>query len=376
MSTLNEVAADHQARVASVSERAASRAVSLWGEVSTESLDDGWDVIAPQLDSLMSTAQVTAASLSGSYVSRSMRLQGLPAPDARVLSSSFAGVTREGRAVVAELFTAVTTAKDLIKSGAGVGRAFQSGAAVMSVIAANVVRDSGRGADSTVAASAGATKTVRVIQPGACSRCAELAGITGVKPFERHPRCRCTNMVIPATGEAPEGFYVNARDYFDDLSASEQDRIFTKAGAEAIRLGADPSKVVTARRGANRAGSRGQISQIRRAQIGVGANGEPILGYVTSEGTTVRGSFGRARQNLTRGPSDRYRRTQTRRLMPETILELTDDVELRKVLLRDAGYMDFPLADTRRPDWLSLRAQRQADDNAVASDFYRGIGIT
>jgi hypothetical protein len=33
------------------------------------------------------------------------------------------------------------------------------------------------------------------------------------------------------------------------MSAAEQDKVFTKAGAQAIRDGADPAKVVNARRG-------------------------------------------------------------------------------------------------------------------------------
>lgn len=44
--------------------------------------------------------------------------------------------------------------------------------------------------------------------------------------------------------------------YFNSLSAAEQDRLFTKAGAEAIRSGADLARVVNARRGMYEAGGR------------------------------------------------------------------------------------------------------------------------
>lgn len=48
----------------------------------------------------------------------------------------------------------------------------------------------------------------------------------------------------------------NPRAYFDGLSEAEQDRIFTQAGARAIRDGADMSQVVNARRGMFTAGRR------------------------------------------------------------------------------------------------------------------------
>jgi hypothetical protein len=116
------------------------------------------------------------------------------------------------------------------------------------------------------------------------------------------------------------------------LSALEQDRIFTKAGAEAIRAGADPVTVVTARRGAvgidySRTSTTALHSgrRLERVQIGVDKAGQPILGYVTGEGTTRFGARSRSSSR------DRRPRVGTRyapkrvRLMPETIIGLTDD---------------------------------------------------
>ncbi len=73
------------------------------------------------------------------------------------------------------------------------------------------------------------------------------------------------------------------RKYFASLSSAEQDRVFTKAGAEAIRAGADIAKVVNARRG------------MQEATL----FGRKVL--ATSEGATIRGA-------------------RAVRLMPETIL--------------------------------------------------------
>lgn len=120
---------------------------------------------------------------------------------------------------------------------------------------------------------------------------------------------------------------VNVAEYFDTLTEAEQNRIFTNAGAEAIRNGADINQVVNARRG------------MRTAQIG----GRDVL--VTLEGTTRRGW---AYRHLTpanqrsadiRLAGERYRRTRRPRLMPETIQQVAKDREDYLRLLRANGYL-------------------------------------
>src|SRR5699024_1103862 len=81
----------------------------------------------------------------------------------------------------------------------------------------------------------------------------------------------------------------NANDYFDSLSREEQDKTFGKAGAQAIRDGADPAQVVNARSGMQPAGAllgKGAADAQRRMY------GRELL--VATSGTTRRGEFGRA----------------------------------------------------------------------------------
>ncbi|MEU1240053.1 hypothetical protein ABZ388_06810 [Micromonospora parva] len=63
-------------------------------------------------------------------------------------------------------------------------------------------------------------------------------------------------MHIPAREDTADDLRTDPRRYFDSLSAAEQDRLFTPAGAEAIREGADIGQVVNARRGVYEAGGR------------------------------------------------------------------------------------------------------------------------
>jgi hypothetical protein len=306
-------------------------------------MDARWSVIAPEVERIITSAQVTAARGSAAYVRASGELMGADMAPARVVPEAFGGATREGRAIAPELYAAITTAKSLIGRGVGVGRAFETATAYMSVMAATLVRDAGRSADSTLATGRGSRFSVRVVQPGACSRCAILAGVKGYRTdFDRHPGCRCTSMPL-YEDETPPGFFTSPGDYFESLSEAEQDRVFTKAGAEAIRQGADPVKVVNSRRGAltstKRPDGSYSLAQLRPVQVGTSRDGKPLMVYATPEGTTSRGLWGRSQTDLAKQGTDRYRRSQTLRLMPEQIMQMATTPERARELLQRYGYL-------------------------------------
>jgi hypothetical protein len=306
--------------------------------MSAGSLEAGWSAIAPELEAAVSAGQVNAARMASVFTTRALGSSG---PE--VVPEAFGGVTREGRSVAPELYAAVTTTKLLIGRGSGVGEAFRAGAALMHVMAATLVRDAGRMADKTAAVGRGSLFSIRVVNPGACSRCAILAGVKGYRTdFKRHPGCRCTSMPL-YENETPDGFFSSPSDYFESLSSAEQERVFTKAGAEAIRAGADPVKVVNSRRGALTAVKRpdGSYSRasLRPVQIGRKADGSPLMVYATPEGTTARSAWARSNDDLYRSGSDRYRRTKTLRLMPEQIMRMSTDPERIAELLKQYGYL-------------------------------------
>ena len=96
------------------------------------------------------------------------------------------------------------------------------------------------------------TLYVRMANLPCCARCAILAGKKGFwsKPFKRHPGCDCTQVPVEAGKDiefAGPHFDVDA--YFNSLSKNQQDVYFTKAGAEAIRQGADYVEVVNSLQG-------------------------------------------------------------------------------------------------------------------------------
>ncbi|MBQ1064485.1 hypothetical protein [Micromonospora sp. C41] len=128
--------------------------------------------------------------------------------------------------------------------------------------------------------------------------------------------------------------------------------MFTKAGAEAIRLGADIGQVVNARRGARGltpAGARITADEARMLRGGrdrgrleaVDVYGRQL--YITSEGVTTRGVAGvrlGAKQTGQKVEGQRYRSAKVPRLMPESVIAIAgnDRTEARR-LLRRFGYL-------------------------------------
>lgn len=135
--------------------------------------------------------------------------------------------------------------------------------------------------------------------------------------------CDCIH--IPAREDSANDLMTNPRRFFESLPAAEQDRVFTRAGAEAIRNGADIGQVVNARRG------------MQTASV----FGRDVL--VTTEGTTVRGQAGRrlgAREEGRRRDGARYRSATRIRLMPEQILaEAAGNRDEAIRLLKVHGYL-------------------------------------
>lgn len=340
------LAQEHQRKRNELSERVARSTARLWRSIQAGNIDAGWDRIAPELERTVVAGQYAAAASAQRYTAAVSKEYGVTGTSGAVVASAFTGATLEGREVVPELFTAATTTKRLIGSGVGVGAAFQSGTALMSLLTATMVRDSGNMADKVSSVKRGYVQMSRVLSPGACSRCAILAGPGNFsKHFERHPQCRCTTIPVLSGEPSPDGIYDSAGAYFNSLSEAEQNRVFTKSGAEAIRLGANENAVVNARRGMYRTTQPGSLVSRATPRTIIGPDGKPFTAYTTTEGTSVRGWFGGGRggsvtsNRYVRNQGDRYRRTTSIRLMPETIMQIATSPEDATRLLREFGYL-------------------------------------
>jgi hypothetical protein len=353
MSQQSEIAFAHNARLISIGDLLVRRTKRLWSRMDIHNLDWSWESVAPLMVAQVAAAQVAAASLSAPYlnaIDRSYAYKPLPAS---IPPASFANVMGDGREVGPALFGAVTNTKTAIGKGMAPAQAFQIGANFVAVVASAALHDAARNADRVLSIGKGYTRYIRVVNGSACSRCAILAGMySAEEAFLRHASCQCGTAPIQIDGKIPSGFHDSPLSYFDSLSTAEQDRRFTRAGAEAIRQGANPTSVVNVRRGAYgiqfsnhdyRVGETGLSRRMQPITIGVKADGSPLRVFATAEGVTVRGEFGRTevRKSTLAAKEGRYRRTTRVRLMPEQILKMAgNNPERWRELLERYGYLN------------------------------------
>lgn len=354
----------HQAQQIRINQAATDRGLRLWARMDMANLDASWLTIEPGISQQVGAAQFASARSSDRYTSALSAQYGVAQDSNMLVPGAFVGVDGSGRSASSLMHGAVTTTKEAVGAGLSRAQSFEAGAAYLAAMFKTAIADVARAADVTSSAGKGFTVYARVVEPGACSRCIILAGATQFKPFKRHPACRCTVQPVPANAN---GFArdVSPDDSFARMSLEQQDKAFGQAGAEAIRSGANISDVVSARRGAKgisyathgytptpNSGRRMQLTT-----IGSRPDGTRIRVYTTSEGTTRRGKFGQGSA------------TKRVRLMPESIMGISDDPATRQVLLRDAGYMT-----PRGRTGAELIAGQKAD-RAAANEIYRNAGL-
>lgn len=321
-----EVAAAHARRRARLAERLRSEAERAWAQVDRRNISASWAAQIPRLLFLLVTAQRDAASAADGYLAAVLAAQGTTnAGGVGVNPDAFAGIASDGRDLASLLAMPGIVAKTALAAGETLDRAMAAGGALAQLAAHTQVADAGRTADqAALVAQRGAGGYTRMAVGRTCARCLILAGRryqwnTG---FLRHKKCDCIH--IPTAEDAPGDLRTNPRLAFDAMGRNEQDRVFTAAGAQAIRDGADMNKVVNARRGMETAS----------------VFGRDVL--ITTEGTTLRGDFGRARRDgpLILRPGQRIRSTARVRLMPEQIYrDAAGDRAEAVRLLRRFGYL-------------------------------------
>lgn len=377
MASADQIADARQSALIAVSNVATARGLKLWRNMDYNALDASWERVAPALVAQSVQAQARSVSGADGFTSAISKEYDFEPEVAHIVPQAFVGVDGSGRPLESLLHGAVTTTKEAVGSGFGARQAMEAGANYLALMIKTALADVGRSADMTSSIGKGYTKYVRVVEPGACSRCIVLAGADQFKPFKRHPACKCTCQPVPYDGvsipteRTPSGV-------FDAMSDADQDRAFGRAGAQAIRDGADIGKVQSARRGAagigysHRMPTGGQWNRMRKTTIGRRPDGTPVQVYSTTEGATARGAFGRqqrATSESQRLAGARYSSTKRVRLMPESIMEFAgDNTELRKAFLRDAGYLEYRPAGgyDRGNKWIAeIEQMRVADRKLV-----------
>lgn len=320
------VAEAHYRRRVAWSRGTVDALAALWRRVDGGAVAGSWLALVPAAAAIVTAGQLQAARSADDYLDEILDVQGIdPTAEGRVAASRLAGVASDGR-VLAELMVqpAFASLRSLAQ-GSSPAEALGAGELSLRMIGGTQVADAGRVADGVaLTARKRVGGYVRMLNPPSCSRCVVLAGrwYRWNKGFRRHPLCNCLHVSVQE--DTDDDVRTEPKAYFHSLTAAEQDKVFTKSGAEAIRLGGDPSQVVNARRG------------MQTATIG----GRQV--QVTTEGTTRRGTFGGYEIDPDTGRLRKRAKGEKPppRLMPEQVFEIAgEDRDEAIRLLRRNGYL-------------------------------------
>lgn len=321
---LPQAARDHEVEQQGIIDVVLAALAQAWRLMAGRTWETAWrNDVGPLMVDTITEAQLTAAALADAYMTNVLDEVGIDSASPSQLNlEAFADVGGDGRSVESHMYGGVIKAAKAYHDGdltdlsrrAREDAALAEAEAWIEQMATTIMADTARAAEvASMAQRPWVAGYIRMLDPrNPCSRCVVLAGKFYLfnAGFDRHEACRCTH--IPYSEDLPHDILTNPNDYFASLPPAEQDRVFTTAGAEAVRLGADVSQVVNARRGMSTAqiNTRGWIPKGRLTAVDV--YGRKV--YVTTEGVTKR-AVGRKAMGKDR----------PFRLMPESILAIARD---------------------------------------------------
>lgn len=266
---------------------AAAASQAAWRQVDTFNIAESWKERLPGLLDVVTNEQRRAAEAGVRYSSQVIAEQATPRPAGRINAQHLAGIASDGRPLDSLFILPAYRALDRIGNGQPSAEAMAAARRQTAIIAATQIADAARvGSSLGMVSDQAVSGYRRQISPPACARCAIQAGkwFRWNQGFQRHPACQCVH--VPAVGPKADAAGLESFDpdaYFQSLSQANQDRLFTKAGAEAIRSGADMNQVVNARRGMRTAFDARYGRKVAS----------------TLEGTTARASAGRVLREQT-----------------------------------------------------------------------------
>lgn len=230
---------------------------------------EAWRDAVQSIGDRLLSLQVLIASMADPYLNDVLDVQGAdPAAEAAVDPAAFADLADGGGSWLQTLVYAPNSVR-----APGVDWRKQFDFIAQSIVKGGL-NDTGRASvQSGMQARPSCEYYVRMLVGKSCARCAILAGrrYKSAVAFRRHKRCDCKHIPGP---EDTDDWSTDPKDYFESLSAEDQDAVFGQGAAEAIRRGADIYQVVNAESGV----------YVARAY------GQDVL--ATTTGTTARGLAG------------------------------------------------------------------------------------
>lgn len=237
---LPQAAVEHYQEQQRIAAAAAAAAGQMWSTVGDE-FDLGYGQIAQELFATTIDAQQRAAASGIGYVPAVLDEQGIDATQRATLNPArFQGGTPDSRPLETLLARAPFVARDRMLTGAGPQASLDYTGKWLQRTVLDVVRDADRQAvQGSLATTRVRTTWTRMLNPPSCRFCIMLAGkvYRWNQGFRAHRSCDCRH--VPTQEVVAGDLTTDPYAYFRSLTPAEQDRLFGKNDAQAIRDGGD-----------------------------------------------------------------------------------------------------------------------------------------
>lgn len=234
----------HQQQIAAATVTAA---LKLWSRMGDD-FGPSWSRVKPSLEQVVGVGRAAAAASAAQYTPKLLVQTNQSAPAVgSVNTAAFLATAPDGRSMSTLLDEAPIRARVAVGRGATPAVALESAGAWMTGMLLTVMADTQRGiVGADILQRPSLAGYTRMVNPGACSRCVILAGkwFRWNEGFLRHPNCYCIHVpAVNSKAAVAEGYIADPYEYFHSLSEREQERVFGRSEARAIRDGADIYRV-------------------------------------------------------------------------------------------------------------------------------------
>lgn len=237
---LPRAAVEHYQEQQRIAAAAAAAAGEMWATVGDE-FDLGYSQVAQELFATTIDAQQRAATSGAAYVPAVLDEQGIDATQlAAVAPARFQGGTPDSRPLETLLGRAPYVARDRMLAGAGTTAALDYTGKWLQRTVLDVVRDADRqSVQASMATTRVRTTWTRMLNPPSCRFCIMLAGkvYRWNQGFRAHRACDCRH--VPTQEAIAGDLTTDPYRYFESLNRAQQDKLFGKNDAQAIRDGGD-----------------------------------------------------------------------------------------------------------------------------------------
>ena len=238
MTVLESLAEEHRKATTAAQTSGFRRNVATWNQVDFNNVVDSWQQQLPRVTRVAEDVQEFSVIDAAAFMTVASAVQGRDIDDQINVDSYVGAMPYTGADLDAAFAGPAYRTLEAVRQNKPPNVAMYAGVAELARLTHAVTFDTAEEASLTVALSQHLTYQ-RIPQVGCCVRCSMLTGqYFTSKVFKRHPHCRCVHIPVLDPADAPKRSN-DPYELFNALSEEEQNKIWTKAGAQAIRDGAD-----------------------------------------------------------------------------------------------------------------------------------------